>query len=158
MMFAAALFLESQASKLTAVLVNVQFTTSIASLVCGVVFLGMLALVRYGFDISCAPRMLVFAYGLTLICYETLMLFWCPEVLPQSCGDYVDGFGSYWVSFSWIGLLTSWFQNEALFLVIALQVLAVHAKAHSRDPALAEAPPRLARALVAACCLGAVVP
>mmetsp|Transcript_88933 Transcript_88933/g.272387 ORF Transcript_88933/g.272387 Transcript_88933/m.272387 type:complete len:763 (-) Transcript_88933:54-2342(-) len=127
MMFAAALFLEDANENMTDVIVQVQFTINVVSLVCGAVFFALTAVVRYGWATRCPQRMLVLGYAITLVMYEAVMIVFNPQVRPASCQTYNQHFPkNYWVSMDTLGILVSFFQNATVFMVIAMQMMANH--------------------------------
>eukprot|EP00928_Gymnodinium_smaydae_P073703 TRINITY_DN5685_c0_g1_i1.p1 TRINITY_DN5685_c0_g1~~TRINITY_DN5685_c0_g1_i1.p1 ORF type:complete len:714 (-),score=106.55 TRINITY_DN5685_c0_g1_i1:471-2612(-) len=115
MMFGAALFLEAATTDMASILADVMLTTTIASLVCGAIFLAMLALIWRVRDLACPSRALILAYAGFLIIYEVFMLIMNPHVQTGPCHAYNAN------QHSVVSLLLGWAQNSSQLMIIALQ-------------------------------------
>eukprot|EP00928_Gymnodinium_smaydae_P073706 TRINITY_DN5685_c0_g4_i1.p1 TRINITY_DN5685_c0_g4~~TRINITY_DN5685_c0_g4_i1.p1 ORF type:complete len:721 (-),score=112.20 TRINITY_DN5685_c0_g4_i1:267-2429(-) len=117
MMFGAALFLEAATTDMASTLTAVMLTTTSASLVCGILFLAMLAAVWHVWDLACPSKTLILSYALSLMAYEAFMLAMNPHVRLASCRAYNTN------QHSVISTLLGWAQNSSQLMIIVLQFL-----------------------------------
>eukprot|EP00811_Abedinium_folium_P012473 NODE_2156_length_2280_cov_7.916860.p1 GENE.NODE_2156_length_2280_cov_7.916860~~NODE_2156_length_2280_cov_7.916860.p1 ORF type:complete len:691 (+),score=118.50 NODE_2156_length_2280_cov_7.916860:245-2074(+) len=128
-MFMTALFLERADDVITTTLIDVQLSSSIASVAAGAAFVGILLLLRRNWDFGCMGRLMVCAYGLVALAYEILMVLINPRVFPENCKAFHSG------TWSPIVFAIGTMQNMCRFILLLLLVM--HALYADYPPPLA---------------------
>jgi len=117
MMFVAALFLQGDGLDMSHVLISVEFTTILVSLVCGVIFLFVLAVLRREWGYCSAAKGLIAVYGVVLVIYEVVFAVFHPTTGRGPCEEYRTD------PFSFMVILLGALQHACQYMLLALQVL-----------------------------------
>jgi len=117
-MFSTAILLTDMGASANDVAV-VQFSTIVASLVCGTFFLVLLGVLRRDWGFFCPAKKLLALYGVMLMVYESLALFFNPQISPVLCDGYNRN------SMSLPSLALSWMQSALALIRLVLQFLLV---------------------------------
>mmetsp|Transcript_22645 Transcript_22645/g.52839 ORF Transcript_22645/g.52839 Transcript_22645/m.52839 type:complete len:665 (-) Transcript_22645:187-2181(-) len=113
-MFTTALFLSTMEG-LIPVIAVIQFACTAASVVAGVVLIGLLIFMGRSYGAAyCTGRQILLAYSCIVLGYELLMLYLSPQVNDLPCHEYIK---SRW---SVIARAVCWFQNVARLLMLCL--------------------------------------
>jgi len=131
MMYSAALFLESANLDMAANLANVALTTTVVSVICGVVIFLLIACMCRAWDFGDTQKMLLFGYALILLVYEALMIAISPQLGNMGCEEFNERNG-----WSTMAILICGFQNAARFIFMSMQIrlfMSYRASSSSRD-------------------------
>jgi len=122
-LFVTAIFLQNgqQSTMMEQSLIsNVQLNVSIGSVICGLIFVGILAMLRQDWGFSCPGRTLIVVYGLVALVYEVIMVSFNPHVGGTwGCEAYIRS------SDAPIKILLGWLQNVLRLILIALFMMQV---------------------------------
>jgi len=149
-MFISALFLETGTQNMQPLVLIVQLSTSIASVISGIIFIILILCLRQHWGFLCVGRQLLLVYACVVLVYEILMVMMNPASSAAYCGIFKH------TRFFPMGLAIGWLQNVSRLAMIILLYSSV---VYGNDPMLPTmgAACRMGLRVAAACfVLGAV--